>query len=223
MLIQLKQVLGTQQLTKIAELLGTAQFVDGKLSAGDIAATVKHNQELAMNDPLTQQLNALVMNNLLRHKTYQQAALPLRIASPFYACYETGMEYGEHIDDPIMGGQDKYRYDIAITLFLNSPEEYEGGELVIETSLGEQVIKYPAGDAVLYPASSRHRVARVTKGKRQVAVTWVQSAVRDAEKRELLYQLSCAREKLLRKQPTETYTKQVDSSYVNLVRRWSDI
>ena len=223
MLIQLKQVLGTQQLTKIAELLGTAQFVDGKLSAGDIAATVKHKQELAMNDPLTQQLNALVMNNLLRHKTYQQAALPLRIASPFYACYETGMEYGEHIDDPIMGGQDKYRSDIAITLFLNSPEEYEGGELVIETSLGEQVIKYPAGDAVLYPASSRHRVARVTKGKRQVAVTWVQSAVRDAEKRELLYQLSCAREKLLRKQPTETYTKQVDSSYVNLVRRWSDI
>ena len=94
---------------------------------------------------------------------------------------------------------------------------------MIQTPLGEQVIKYPAGDAVLYPASSRHRVAQVTQGKRQVAVTWVQSSVRDAEKRELLYQLSCAREKLLRKQPTETYTKQVDSAYINLVRRWSDV
>jgi len=223
LLIQLKQVLGTQQLTAIAELLKKAQFIDGKLSAGDVAATVKNNQELAMNDPLTQQLNALVMTNLLRHKTYQRAALPLRIASPFYACYETGMEYGEHIDDPIMGGQDKYRSDIAITIFLNSPEDYDGGELVLQTNLGEQVIKYPAGDAVLYPASSRHRVAQVTRGKRQVAVTWVQSSVRDAEKRELLYQLSCAREKLLRKQPTETHTKQVDSAYINLVRRWSDV
>ena len=118
-------MLGTQQLKAIAELLKKAQFIDGKLSAGDVAAMVKNNQELAMNDPLTQQLNALVMTNLLRHKTYQRAALPLRIASPFYACYETGMEYGEHIDDPIMGGQDKYRSDIAITIFLNSPEEYE--------------------------------------------------------------------------------------------------
>jgi len=163
------------------------------------------------------------MGNLTRHKTYQRAALPLHIASPFYACYEQGMQYGEHIDDPIMGREQRYRSDIAITIFLNEPHDYEGGELIIQTDLGEQQIKYPAGDAILYPATTRHRVTPVRKGKRLVAVTWVQSLIKDNEQRNLLYQLSCAREKLLRKQPEEEYSKQVDWVYVNLVRRWSEV
>ena len=223
MLIKLKNVLGPQELSQVSELLGKAKFVDGKLSAGKVAIEAKNNQEVASDDPNIQSLNQLIMGNLVRHKTYQHAALPLHIASPFYACYQTGMEYGEHIDDPIMGTQQRYRSDLALTIFLNEPSEYEGGELTIQTDYGEQQIKYAAGDAVLYPATTRHCVEKITQGKRLVAVSWIQSLVKDNEQRNLLYQLSCAREKLLRKQPNEEHTKQVDNVYVSLVRKWSEM
>ena len=227
MLIQLKNVLGPKELAEVRDLLANAQFLDGKFSAGSAAATVKDNQEVAADDPRLDQMNRIVMGNLLRHKTYQRAALPLKVASPFYTCYETGMHYGQHIDDPIMGqsgnNRERYRSDIAITVFLSEPNEYEGGELIIETDYGQQKIKYSAGDAVLYPATTRHQVAEVTQGKRLVAVTWVQSLIKDTEQRAILYQLGCAREKLLRKQPNEEHTKQVDLVYVNLVRQWSEL
>ena len=225
MLIRLKNVLGPQDLAKVQDILAHAQFVDGKLSAGAVAAQVKHNQEVDAADPSMQLLNNIVMGNLVRHKTYQRAALPAKIASPFYVCYQKGMQYGEHIDDPIMGSgemNERYRSDLAITIFLNSPEEYQGGELIIDTPFGEQQVKYNAGDAVMYPATTRHRVAEVTAGQRQVAVSWIQSMIKDTEQRALLYQLSCAREKLLRKQTNEQHTKQIDLVYVNLVRMWSD-
>jgi len=163
------------------------------------------------------------MNNVVRHPEYQQATLPHRIAAPFYACYETGMEYGEHVDDPIMGQGDRYRSDLAMTIFLNSPDEYEGGELIIQTPYDEQNIKFNAGDAVLYPANTRHRVTKVTNGKRFVAVTWVQSLIRNNEKRDLLYQLSKTREKMLRNEPESKDTKCIDNTYVNLVRMWSEL
>lgn len=226
MLIRLKNVLGPQELTRAQELLGGAHFVDGKLSAGDVAAQVKYNQEVDSADPNIQALNKIVMGNLLRHKTYQRAALPIKIASPFYVCYQQGMHYGEHIDDPIMGSAEanqRYRSDLAITIFLNSPQDYQGGELIIDTQYGEQKIKYTAGDAVLYPATTRHRVAEVTQGQRLVAVSWIQSMIKDLEQRALLYQLSCAREKLLRKQSSEEHTKQIDLVYVNLIRMWSEV
>ena len=226
MLIRLKNVLGPQELVKAQEILHGANYVDGKLSAGEIAAHVKHNQELDSADANMAELNNLVMGNLVRHKMYQRAALPVKIASPFYARYEVGMQYGEHIDDPIMGAGEKhqrYRSDLALTIFLNSPEDYEGGELIVQTDYGEQKIKYAAGDAVLYPATTRHCVAEVTQGVRLVAVSWVQSMVKDTEQRALLYQLSCAREKLLRKQSDEQHTKQIDLVYVNLVRMWSEL
>lgn len=223
MLIKIKNVLGPKELSEVDGLLKQANFVDGKLSAGKIAAQVKNNQEVSRDDPALEQLNKVVMGNLLRHPTYQRAALPLHIASPFYVCYQAGMEYGEHIDDPIMGEQQRYRSDLALTIFLNDPDEYQGGELIIQTEFGEQKIKYAAGDAVLYPATSRHRVETITSGKRMAAVSWIQSLIRDNEQREILYQLGCAREKLLRKQADEEYTKQVDWAYVNLVRNWSEL
>lgn len=223
MLIQLKNVLGPKELVQARQLLSGAKFLDGKLSAGQVAASVKNNQEVAVDDPVLDSLNQLVMGNLVRHKKYQRAALPARVASPFYAVYEQGMEYGEHIDDPIMGQSNRYRSDLAVTIFLNEPDEYEGGELIINLHNQEHAIKYKAGDAVLYPATTRHRVAAVTAGRRMVAVTWVQSMIKDNEQRSLLYELSCAREKLLRKQADEEHTKQVDLVYVNLVRRWSEL
>ena len=216
-------MLGAKELNQVQAMLDQAKFIDGRLSAGQVAAQVKNNQEIDRQDPLIQSLNDIVMGNLVRHKTYQRAALPRHIASPFYACYQNDMEYGEHIDDPIMGQVDRYRSDLALTVFLNEPDQYAGGELIIQTGYGEQTIKYPAGDAVLYPATTRHRVAKVTSGKRLVAVSWIQSLIKNSEQRDLLYQLSCARETLLRKQSSEEHTKQVDSVYVNLVRLWSEL
>ncbi|NNC67601.1 MAG: Fe2+-dependent dioxygenase [Gammaproteobacteria bacterium] len=222
MLVQIKNILGDTELQKIQDLLKTAKFRDGHLSAGMAAQQVKNNLEVSDED-ITSVLNNIVMNNVVRHPVYQQAALPHRIATPFYARYETGMEYGEHIDDPIMGQGDRYRSDLAMTIFLNSPDEYKGGELIIQTPFGEQTIKYNAGDAVLYPATTRHRVVKVTSGERLVAVTWVQSLIRDNEQRELLYKLSKTREKMLRKDPDSEDTKCIDSTYVNLVRMWSEV
>jgi PKHD-type hydroxylase len=164
------------------------------------------------------------MGSLVRHPEYRAGALPLKVATPFYARYTPGMTYGDHVDDPIMGtGNALYRTDIAITIFLNEPEDYDGGELTIRTPFGDQTVKLPAGDAVLYPASSLHQVAPVTRGERLVAVTWVQSLVRDPARRELLYGLNQAREKLLRTSPDAPETAQVNTAYVNLLRMWSDL
>jgi len=223
MLVEINNILGAAELQKIQELLKTANFRDGHLSAGMAAQQVKNNLEVA-DENINTSLNNIVMNNVVRHPIYKQAALPHRIAAPFYARYETGMEYGEHIDDPVMGvGTERYRSDLAMTVFLNSPEEYAGGELIINTSFGEQSIKLNAGDAVLYPATTRHRIAKVTSGERLVAVTWIQSLIRDNEQRELLHQLSKTREKMLRKDPNSEDTKRIDSTYVNLVRMWSEV
>lgn len=223
MLVHIKHILGDAELQKIQQLLKSADFRDGHLSAGMVAQQVKNNQEVA-DENISNTLNNIVMNNVVRHPMYKQAALPHRIASPFYARYETGMEYGEHVDDPVMGiGTERYRSDLAMTIFLNSPEDYQGGELVIQTPYGEQSIKSNAGDAVLYPATTRHRVSKVTSGERLVAVTWVQSLIRDNEQRELLYQLSKTREKMLRKEPDSEDTKCIDNTYVNLVRMWSEV
>lgn len=222
MLLRIPSVLSAEQLQVVRDILAQARFVDGKLSAGQMARTVKSNQEVAPDDPHLQELNDIVMNNLVRHPLYQAAALPHKIATPFYARYGDGMGYGSHVDDPVMGDpRRQYRSDIALTVFLTAPETYAGGELAIRTAFGEQYIKYPAGDAVMYPASSLHRVERVTRGERLVAVTWVQSLVRDPAQRELLFDLFQAREQLRRDMPDDDATRQIDRVYVNLVRRWA--
>ena len=224
MLITLPHVLSVSQLASIDQLLDDAPFVDGKLSAGSAAQRVKHNLELdRAAQPLLERLNELVMGNLIRHPVFRNAVLPHRIATPFYARYRSGMAYGDHIDDPVMGSPNHYRSDVSLTVFLNAPEQYEGGDLVIRTTFGEQHVKLPAGHAVIYPSTSLHRVAEVTAGERRVAVTWIQSMIRDPARRELLYELSQAREKLLRKLPDASETAQVDHAYVNLVRMWAEV
>ena len=224
MLITIPNILDKQRLDFINQVLEKANFVDGTLSAGMAAKRVKNNEELAADDQQMQQLNNLVMGSLVQHDEFKAAAIPFRVAAPYYARYNKGMTYGDHVDDPIMGGAgQQYRSDVSTTVFLNEPSEYEGGELVITTSFGEQKIKLSAGSAVVYPSSSLHHVAEVTKGTRLVAVTWSQSMIRDPAKRELLYQLNQARESLLNNRPDDFETKQIDISYVNLFRMWSEL
>ena len=224
MLITIPNILDKERLDFIIRTLEKSKFVDGTLSAGMAAKRVKNNEELEASEQQMQQLNNLVMGSLVQHEEFKAAAIPFRVAAPYYARYTKGMAYGDHVDDPIMGsGGQQYRSDISTTVFLNDPTEYDGGELVITTSFGEQKVKLPAGSAVVYPSSSLHHVAEVTKGTRLVAVTWAQSMIRDPAKRELLYTLNQARESLLKNRPEEAETKQVDVSYVNLFRMWSEL
>lgn len=224
MLLAIPGVLKADELALVRAALAGARFVDGRLSAGAAARRVKNNQELAAGAPDLERLNRVVMGSLARHPLYRAGALPLHAASPLYARYLPGMTYGDHLDDPIMGADGvKYRSDIAVTIFLSAPQEYDGGELVIRTPSGDQVVKSAAGDAVLYPAGSIHHVDPVTRGERLVAVTWVQSLVRDAARRELLYGLNMAREKLLQTAPDASETAQVNAAYLNLIRMWSDL
>ena len=224
MMLHIPAVLDPNQLDTVRKLLADAKFVDGKLSAGVAAQRVKHNQELDKGAKQTDMLNNLMMGALVQHPVYRAGALPLRVAAPYYARYMSGMAYGDHLDDPIMGADGVlYRSDIAITVFLNEPDQYDGGELVIRTAFGENKVKFPAGDAVMYPSSSLHHVSKVTRGERLVAVTWVQSLVRDPARRELLYELHQAREKLLRISPEAEETAQVNTAYMNLIRMWGDI
>ena len=224
MLITIENVLDQARLTTVHKMLEKARFVDGKLSAGMAAKRVKNNEEISADDERLQQLNNIVMGSLTTHPVYQSAALPLRIATPFYARYGKGMTYGDHVDDPVMGPMhQRYRSDVSTTVFLNEPDNYEGGELVINTSFGQQKLKLPAGYAVVYPSSRLHHVAPVTAGERIVAVTWAQSMVRDPAKRELLHELNQAREALLKADSESMEARKVDVSYVNLVRMWADV
>lgn len=223
MLIQIPKVLNADQLAQINQVMDNARFVDGRLSAGKAARRVKNNVEMAESPDLMNTLNNLVMGAVVRNPVYQASALPLKAATPFYAKYGPGQTYGDHVDDPIMGAPQRYRTDISMTVFLNEPHDYEGGELVIQTAFGEQRTKLPAGDAIMYPSGSLHHVAEVTQGERRVAVTWIQSMIRSPEQRELLYNLHQARDILLRDQPEAEETRKVDVTYINLVRMWAEL
>ncbi len=222
MLLAIKNILNENQLKVIKKLLESGEFVDGKLSAGKEAEQVKYNQELSQQSPLHNQLNQMVMPALLQSSEYQNFAFPLKVSTPFYARYTKGMTYGFHVDDPVMGPMNaRYRTDISTTIFLN--DDYEGGELAIKTAYGEQRIKLNAGDAIVYPSTSWHQVDEVTEGERSVAVVWAQSMVKDPQKRELIYELGQAREKLINERADAEETAHVSNVYSNLVRRWSEL
>jgi PKHD-type hydroxylase len=224
MLVTIPNVLDKEEISVIQDLMATANFREGTRSAGAEAKRVKNNHEMFISEIETQRLNNLVMGKLVQNPTYIAAAFAAKIAAPYYAKYTAGMYYGNHVDDPVMGPPNqRYRSDISITIFLNEPDTYDGGELVINTPFGEQKVKLNAGDAVLYPSSSTHRVAEVTRGERLVAVTWLQSTVRDPAKREILYNLSQVREAMIKNAGGTKEKEQLSNAYMNLVRMWSDI
>jgi PKHD-type hydroxylase len=224
MLLTIPNLLNPAQLDKLFEIIRGGAFVDGKLTAGFAAARVKRNEELGQEPERIQRLIRILMASLGHSEAFRFGVLPHRVADPIFARYRPGMAYGEHVDDPIMGSSGpRFRSDVSMTVFLSGPEDYDGGELVIRTSFGERRVKLPAGDALVYPSSSLHRVAEVTRGERLVALTWIQSYVRDPGRRELLYELNLAREHLLRTAPEAEHTALVDRSYSNLLRMWSDV
>jgi PKHD-type hydroxylase len=224
MLIEIPNILDTNKLTNIRTMLEKVTFVDGKHSAGQAASRVKNNEEMKQGTQQAEYLDHLLMSSLAENASFCSGALPYRVAQPVFARYTPGMQYGDHVDDPIMGsGPEKFRTDVSITVFLNEPADYDGGELIINTTYGEKAVKLPAGSALLYPSASVHRVAEITRGERLAAIVWLQSMVRDPGQRELLFELDQARNKLLADNPDAQETKQVDRAYVNLVRMWSEV
>ena len=229
MMIVIPNVLDRDQVAHILGVLAAGEFVDGRLSAGEMARDVKKNLEYRQPNPGATEIHQTVVQALSGNELFQDFAMPKQIVPPTFSRYDVGMEYGLHVDSPIMGRKVPFRSDLSSTIFLSDPTTYDGGELVIETTFGEQPVKLAPGDAVVYMSTSLHRVAPVTRGARIVALTWVQSLVKDEGIREVLYDIQTAARKLGDgKQgvgaPEVVATKdRLYKAYSNLLRRSADI
>ena len=217
MLIQIANVLDANDLRSLRDSLADVRYVDGRLTAGREARTVKRNEQVDRADPRLIQMQELVTDRLLQNRLFRMAARPHSLRPPLFSRYEPGMAYGSHIDDAIMGGM---RTDVSVTIVLSEPDEYEGGELVIESAGGEQDVRLPAGSAVVYPTTFLHRVAPVIAGERLAAVTWARSLVRDADTRELLFDLETARHALFERLGKTPELDLLAKTQSNLLRRW---
>lgn len=225
MLICVANVLSVDELATIVAQLDKATFVDGKLTAGWHARLVKHNTQVQDDGSgLLPELQRLVQDAIDRHPLFQVAARPKVMRSPLFSRYEPGMSYGTHVDNALMGnGANRIRSDLSLTLFISDPETYDGGELVIESTQGEQVFKLAAGAMILYPSSTLHRVEPVTRGLRLAAVTWVQSWVREMSDREILFDLDTARQLLFEKFGKTPEFDLISKSHANLLRKWAEL
>jgi PKHD-type hydroxylase len=224
MILCIADVLTAQDLDTINSVLHTAKFVDGKTTAGWHARLVKHNTQLQDDGSAgVQHLQTLLSQALQRNSLFQMAVLPKTIRPALFSRYEKGMSYGSHVDNAVMGQSELMRSDVSLTLFLSQPETYDGGELVIESSQGEQGYKLPAGSMIVYPSTTLHRVEPVTAGRRMAAVTWVQSLVRDSAQREILFDLDTARQILFQKSAKTSEFDLISKSYANLLRQWASL
>jgi PKHD-type hydroxylase len=223
MLAAIDNVLDRQSVAYLRKAIADGQFVDGQKTAGFRAKRVKHNEQLSPDSGLRKEIDAMVVDALRRNMEFQRLALPRSIQRPLFSRYGIGMNYGLHVDDALMGRGTRIRSDISVTVFLSGPEEYEGGELEMQSPFGPQEVKLSAGSAVIYPSSTLHRVKPVTEGERYAAVTWVQSFVADPAKREVIADLDRVRRKLGEIDPDGAETDLAFKSYTNLLRMWSDL
>ncbi|RZS78181.1 Fe2+-dependent dioxygenase [Pigmentiphaga kullae] len=224
MMLTLPDVLTAEQVARCRQALAGAAWVDGRATAGHMAVHAKHNRQLAHDDPLGAQLGNQILDALGANPLFISATLPLKVLPPAFNRYEGGGNYGSHIDNAIRslpGSAHRVRTDISATLFLTPPEDYDGGELVVEDTYGAHRVKLPAGHLVIYPGTSLHRVTPVTRGARVSAFFWVQSLVRDETQRETLYRMDTAIQQLSREVPGSDAVVQLTGIYHNLLRQWS--
>ncbi|TYC81557.1 Fe2+-dependent dioxygenase [Novosphingobium sp. BW1] len=222
MLLHIPQVLTAEEVAVFRQKLDTADWADGRETVGHQGAKVKRNEQLADTSPLKAELGQAVLNALQRSHLFFAAALPHKVLPPRFNRYTGGGEYGFHVDGAVMnrGGEDYLRSDVSCTLFLNDPEDYEGGRLVISDTYGEHTVAKPAGDAILYPSSSLHRVEPVTHGARIASFFWIQSLVRDDSQRRTLFELDTAIQKLTLDEADQDALLQLTGVYHNLLRSW---
>ncbi|WP_027249759.1 Fe2+-dependent dioxygenase [Planktothrix agardhii] len=223
MIFCIADVLTPEELETTLTLLQQAEFIDGKTTAGRYVKSVKNNQQIKTDTEITSELRNIVLEALKRNELFQVAARPKIIRPIIFSRYDVGMYYGSHFDNAIMGDESISRSDVSLTLFLTDPNTYQGGELVIETSLGEQSFKLDAGSAIVYPSSTLHRVETVTEGTRWAAVTWIQSLIRDPSEREILFDLDTARRSIFQQYGKTIEFDLIAKSHANLLRKWADI
>lgn len=223
MLLHIPEVLPRDRLAGFRERLAGADWLDGRRSAGHQALAVKHNQQLADDDPLARELAAQALAALERNPLFLTATLPARIFPPMINRYAGGGSYGNHVDNAVRVLPDgtRVRTDVSATLFLSDPEDYDGGELTIDDTYGTHTVKLPAGDLVIYPSTSLHRVTPVTRGARIACVFWVQSLIRDDAQRTLLLDLDLAIQRLNRSGAEPDVAVALGGTYHNLLRMWA--
>ena len=227
MLITIEKVLTPEQVKAARAKLATAQWTDGRVTAGYQAQEVKRNAQIPEDSPVAKELQDLILAGLARSPRFMSAALPLRVFPPMFNSYAGGQTFGTHVDTAIrqlVSTGQRIRTDLSATLFLTPPEEYDGGELIVEDYYGSQEVKLPAGHLVLYPATSLHTVTPITRGARVASFFWLQSMIRDAHARSLIFDLDntiqALAERLGRDDPE---TVRLTGVYHNLIRVWAEI
>jgi PKHD-type hydroxylase len=226
MVLQIPDVLNAEQVAQARRLLDSAEWVDGRVTAGAQSAKVKDNLQLPENHPVARQIGDVILTALSRNALFVSAALPLRVFPPMFNLYRGGNAFGNHVDNAIRQAKSTgatVRTDLSATLFLTDPDEYDGGELMVEDTYGVHSVKLPAGHMVLYPASSLHKVTPVTQGERVASFFWIQSMLRDDGERTLLFDLDTAIQRLTVDLPEHPAAVQLTSVYHNLLRRWAEV
>jgi PKHD-type hydroxylase len=224
MMLHIPEVLTREQVAEVRKLTEGAQWLDGRATAGAQAGQIKQNRQIPADAPQAIAASAIVAAALKRHPLYASAALPHILLPPRFNAYEGGGHYGNHVDsalhiDPTTGRH--VRTDVSTTLFLNDPEDYDGGELIVEDSYGAHEVKLNAGDAILYPSTSLHRVEPVTRGVRLAAFTWCQSLISDDWRRNMLFELDMTILKLRQQLGDNTEVVSLTAHYHNLLRQWA--
>lgn len=221
MLLKLPGVLNPEEIASLREVFEKGKLQSGRATAKGSAAEVKNNLQLSTDDPSITEARRIVTEALDRNVIFQAATQPRKITPPRFSRYDEGMGYGEHLDSPLMGRDEPIRLDVSVTLFLTEPDDYDGGELVIDTDHGIQAVKLAAGAGVIYPSTTFHRVETVTRGSRLAAVLWVQSLVADAARRKVLFDLAGAAEYLDRFGEPGRQIEVLRRCHANLLRMWA--
>ena len=224
MLLHIPNVLSPEQVARFRQKLDAADWTDGRETVGHLGTHAKRNEQQPENSPLRRELGETVLLALASNPTFFSATLPLKYLPPRFNRYSGGGTYGFHVDGSVMnlGQGEQLRSDVSCTLFLCEPEEYEGGELIIADTYGEHEVKLPAGDLVVYPSSSLHKVQPVTRGARLASFFWVQSMVRDDAHRRLLWEMDTSIQQLTQDCPQHPSLVSLTGIYHNLLRQWAE-
>lgn len=230
MMLHVPEVLSGELLARLRDALQaslqTSEWSDGAATSGLQATQRKRNSQLTANTAAGGKWGAAITAALERHPLFVSAALPRHTLPPLFNCYDGGGHYGKHVDNAIQGDASrltKVRTDVSVTVFISQPDEYDGGELIVEDTYGVHEVKLPAGDAILYPSTSLHRVEPVTRGRRLAAVTWVQSMIRDDWQRAMLFNLDMTILRLRQRLGEDGEVVALTSHYHNLLRQWAEL
>ncbi|WP_322068944.1 Fe2+-dependent dioxygenase [Paraburkholderia bannensis] len=225
MIVEIPGVFSPQEAQVLVEKLRATSWIDGKVTAGAQSQRVKHNRQLDGDNPLGREIGDEIINRLAKDAVFMSAALPKRIYPPLFNRYGIGESFGFHIDNAVRGiraSRERVRTDLSATLFLSDPDSYDGGELVIRDTYGEQRVKLKAGSMILYPGSSVHKVEPVTRGERMASFFWIESLVRDDAQRSVLLDMDVAIQRLTQQEASEESLVQLTGCYHNLLRMWAD-